>query len=95
MWLKGICSELGFKQDLVEIHCDSQSAISLAKNSVHHERTKHIDYRLHFIRDHITEGTIKVSKIHTSLNPADMLTKGVPGNKFDVCLGILNVTLGG
>lgn len=91
LWLKGICIELGFEQDSVEIHCDSQSAISLAKNSVHHERTKHIDYKLHFIRDHITAGTIKVSKIHTSLNPADMLTKGVPGNKFDVCLGILNV----
>ena len=91
LWLKGICGELGFNQDSVEIHCDSQSAISLAKNSVHHERTKHIDYKLHFIRDHITAGTIKVSKIHTSLNPADMLTKGVPGKKFDVCLGILNV----
>jgi len=43
IWLKGLCSELGFKQDNVMVHCDSQSALALAKNSVHHERTEHID----------------------------------------------------
>lgn len=60
LWLKGIAGELGFLQEQVEIFCDSQSAICLAKNSVHHERTKHIDVRYHFIRDVVADGSLKV-----------------------------------
>ena len=51
MWLQGITKELGFKEHVVTVHCDSQSAIHLSKNSAFHERTKHIDVRLHFVRD--------------------------------------------
>lgn len=42
LWLRGICEEMGFKQNAAEVHCDSQSAIHLAKNNMFHERTKHI-----------------------------------------------------
>lgn len=51
MWLKEIVNELGFQQDMVTIYCDSQSAIHLTRNSLFHERTKHVDVKLHFIRD--------------------------------------------
>ena len=51
IWLRGLAEELGFKQDTVEISCDSQSALCLAKNNVYHERTKHISRKMHFIRD--------------------------------------------
>ena len=50
IWLRGFTSELGYKQDSVRIHCDSQSAISRSKNAVHHERTKHMDTQFNFIR---------------------------------------------
>lgn len=36
IWLKGVCEEWGFKQDAVEVHCDSQSTIYLAKNNMFH-----------------------------------------------------------
>ena len=42
VWLSGQVNELGFKQDSMVLHCDSQSAIHLAKNQVYHARTKHI-----------------------------------------------------
>lgn len=35
IWLKGFCKKLGYNQDSVRIHYDSQSAIYLAKNAVH------------------------------------------------------------
>ena len=38
------------------IQVDNKSAIELGKNPVNHERSKHIDIRFHFIRDHVTEG---------------------------------------
>jgi hypothetical protein len=42
---------------------------------VFQERTKHIDVKYHFIRDVIAEGDIKVCKIGTCDNPADISTK--------------------
>ncbi|CAA7055051.1 unnamed protein product [Microthlaspi erraticum] len=89
IWLKGVCEEWGFKQNAVEVHCDSQSAIYLAKNNMFHERTKHVATKVHFIRDIIAQRDLKVMKIHTSKNPADMLTKVLPGNKFEDCLKTL------
>ena len=53
----------------------SQSAIHLIKNQRFHESTKHIDIRFHFIRDVVEEGAIKVEKVITDDNDADMLTK--------------------
>lgn len=91
IWLKGICDEMGFKKDSVEVHCDSQSALALAKNAVHHERTKHIATKFHHIRDVVAEGDVVLSKIHTSKNPADFLTKAFPRPKFDLCCDLLNI----
>ena len=45
IWLQGLLGELGFEQKYEKVHCDSQSAIQLAKNQVYHVRTKHIDVR--------------------------------------------------
>ena len=37
LWLREFCSELGFDSESFKLDCDSQSAICLAKNSVHHD----------------------------------------------------------
>ncbi|GAA0162525.1 transmembrane signal receptor [Lithospermum erythrorhizon] len=66
LWLWGLLDDLGSKQECVNLYCDSQSAIHLAKNQVHHVRTKHIDLRYHFVRDIIEEGDISLLKIHTN-----------------------------
>jgi hypothetical protein len=73
------------------MHCDSQSAIFLAKNQVYHARTKHINVRLHKIRELIVTGDIVLEKVHTLENPADMLTKPVTIAKFKHCLDLINV----
>ena len=91
IWLRGITNELGIMCSTVKLFCDSQSAIHLSKNSMFHERSKHIDVRLHFVRDIISQGIIKVEKISTLTNPADMLTKAIPVGKFEEALNLLNV----
>ena len=58
-----------------------------------HERTKHIDVRYHFIRGVIAKGDIKVCKINTRDNPIDMLTKLVPGAKFELCSSLVGITV--
>lgn len=92
IWLKGLLGDFGFSHDAVKVWCDSQSTICLSKNSVFHERTKHIATKYHFIRDVIAEGEVEVLKVHTSRNPADVLTKVVPVSKFKSALDMLKVT---
>ncbi|GKB48727.1 hypothetical protein Tco_0899480 [Tanacetum coccineum] len=44
-----------------------------------------IDVRYHWMRDVIEEGLMKLDKVHTSKNVADMLTKVVSGSKLELC----------
>ena len=85
LWLKGLSEELGFGKDSVEIHYDSQSAIALSKNVVFHERLKHVAVRYHFGRDQIKKGVIRVLKISTACNPADIFNQGTCGNRKSHC----------
>jgi hypothetical protein len=77
--------ELGKKRENSRLYCDSESAIHLAKNSSFHSKTKHIQLRYHFIRSILEDGHLKLEKIHTSQNPANMLTKGVTREKLSSC----------
>nr|CAD40121.3 OSJNBa0061C06.5 [Oryza sativa Japonica Group] len=89
IWLKGLYTELCGVTSCINIFCDSQSAICLTKNQMFHERTKHIDMRYHFIRGVIAEGDVKVCKISTHDNPADMN----PATKFEICSSLVGVTV--
>ncbi|CAL1377182.1 unnamed protein product [Linum trigynum] len=91
IWLKGLVDDLGLYHNQAVVYCDSLSAICLAKDQVHHERTKHIYVRYHFLR---IKKRIKVKKVGTANNPADMFTKPVPRGKFEHCLDLLNVLSG-
>ncbi|KAH9779747.1 hypothetical protein KPL71_007827 [Citrus sinensis] len=91
LWLKGLVPELGLEQELVTVNCDSSSAIQLSKNPKYLERTKHVDVRMHFIRDEIRSGVINVIKIPSEVNPADMLTKPLPKIKFRNPLNLIGI----
>ena len=64
----------------VTLFGDNQGAISLSKNPVHHQRSKHIDIRFHFIRDEVQKGSVEMFYIPTEDNMADIFTK--PASKF-------------
>ena len=74
-WLKGILKDFGIVQESVSIGCDNNSALCLAKHQVYHERSKHIDVRLHFIRETTKLEEVTIFKVDTAENPTDMLTK--------------------
>ncbi|KAH9681558.1 CCHC-type domain-containing protein [Citrus sinensis] len=92
MWLRGLLNELWLNQKIVQVFCDNQSAIHLVKNQMYHERTKHIDVKLQFIRDEVGKGTVVVSKIHTSVNLADALTKALPTVKFEFYVNLMGIS---
>lgn len=58
---------------------------------MHHERTKHIDVRYHFIREIVAKKTINLAKLSTRENAACMFTKSLPTIKFKHCLDLLRI----
>ncbi len=73
------------KHESSMLYCDSQSAIHIANKSIFHSNTKHIKLRYHFIRSVLEDGQLKLEKVHTSKNPADMLTKAINIEKLSTC----------
>ena len=86
IWLQFFMEELGHPQKDNYLFTDSQSVIHLAKNSALHSKTKHIQLRYHFIQSVLEDGKLKLDKIHTDDNLADMLTKVVTREKLNSSL---------
>ena len=89
--LIGLIKELGVMQEIITVYYDNQSAIQLSKNQVFYERTKHIDVKLHFIREELSKGSVNIHKISTDENPSDMITKSLLSSKFDHCLELIGL----
>ena len=68
--------------DHIPIKCNNTSAINITKNPVMHSRTKHIEIRHHFIRDHVHKGDIALEFISTDFQLADVFTKPLDENRF-------------
>ena len=80
IWFKVLLEELGHPQSAVEIFEDNQACIKLAKNPQQHSRTKHIQVRYFFIRQHLEDGTIILTYCPTADQLADVFTKILTGH---------------
>jgi hypothetical protein len=65
LWMKQTLRDFGCEQSKIPLLCDNEEAIKLADNPVNHSRTKHIDIRHHFLRDHQAKGDIDVQHVRT------------------------------
>ena len=78
LWARQLLGELGFPQTTPTIiRCDNQPCVNMTDNDVHHDRTKHIDIKHHFIRDHVQKGDVKLLYIPTERQQADVFTKAL------------------
>ncbi|KAK7275147.1 hypothetical protein RIF29_16256 [Crotalaria pallida] len=82
LWMKQQLSDFGLKLDHIPIKCDNTSAINLTKNPVYHSRTKHIEIRHHFLRDHVQKGDCTIDFVSTENQLADVFTKPLPRDTF-------------
>jgi hypothetical protein len=73
------------------VYCDNVSAMYMAANPVQHQRTKHIEIDLHFVRDRVALGEAKVLHVPTSSQFADIFTKGLPTRVFQEFRSSLNI----
>ncbi|GJY96972.1 ribonuclease H-like domain-containing protein [Tanacetum coccineum] len=78
IWILKILKDLKIENLLpVNLHCDSNSVIKIAANPVFHERTKHFEIDLHFVRENILKGVVKTMKVDYANQIADVFTKGL------------------
>ena len=75
----------------VPLFCDNESAIKLANNPVHHQRSKHIEVRHHFLRDHVEKGDIQLFHVRTEKQLADIFTKPLDETRFCALRSELNI----
>ena len=78
LWLQQILSDFGFEQQHpASLWCDNQSSIKLAKDQVQHQRSKHIELHMHFIRNLIHDQVIDVLFFPTKDQVANISTKSL------------------
>jgi hypothetical protein len=84
---------LDVRFEVVTLKMDNQSAISLCKNPVFHEKSKHIDVKYHFTREKVEKGLIDVKYVRTNDQLADILTKPLARLKFHEMRGKIGMIL--
>jgi hypothetical protein len=73
------------------VYCDNVSAVYLSSNPVQHQRTKHVEIDLHFVRERVALGEVRVLHVPTTSQYADIFTKGLPTSVFMEFRSSLNV----
>jgi hypothetical protein len=77
------------------VYCDNVSAVYLSTNPVQqHQRTKHVEIDLHFVRDYVAAGAVWVLHVPTTSQFADIFTKGLPSSTFAEFRSSLNISSG-
>ncbi|GJU89057.1 ribonuclease H-like domain-containing protein [Tanacetum coccineum] len=91
-WIRNLLRELLtplFTTTLV--YCDNVSAVYLSTNPVQHQRTKHIEIDIHFVRDYVASGQVSVLHVPSRFHYADIFKKGMPTALFLEFCSSLNV----
>jgi hypothetical protein len=76
------------------VFCDNLSAVYLSTNPVQHQRTKHVEIDLHFVREQVACGAVRVLHVSTTSQFADVFTKGLPSVVFKEFRSSLNICSG-
>ena len=82
LWIKQQLLDYDLKLGCIPIKCDNTSVINLTKNPVLHSRTKHIEIRHHFLKDHVEKKDVSFEYVNTKSELADIFTKPLPSESF-------------
>jgi hypothetical protein len=91
LWMRQTLRDYGYKLSKVPLLRDNESAIHMVDNPVEHNRTKYIDIRYHFLRDHQQKGDIEIAYVSTHNQLADIFTKPLDEKTFSKLRNELNI----
>ena len=93
--MKQTLRDYGINLNQIPILCDNTSVINLSKDLIQHSRTKHIEIRHHFFRDHVKKGDVVITFVSTENQLADIFKKPFSEEHFIKIrheLGMMNIT---
>ncbi|GKV32028.1 hypothetical protein SLEP1_g40665 [Rubroshorea leprosula] len=83
VWVRQLLAELHvFLSSAPIVLCDNINALYLALNHIQHQRTKHIEIDIHFVRERVASRAILLQHVPSSLQRADILTKALSSTAF-------------
>jgi hypothetical protein len=94
-WLRQLLLELQAPPSWCTlVYCDNISVVYLSNNPVQHQRTKHVEIDLHFVREKVAIGQVHVLHVPTTSQFADVFTKGLLSSVFEEFRSSLNICRG-
>ncbi|GJS18948.1 ribonuclease H-like domain-containing protein [Tanacetum coccineum] len=92
VWLKNLLFEMHAPLSTATIvYCDNVSVVYLSTNPVQHQRTKHIEIDIHFVRDYVASDQVRVLHVSSGFQYADIFTTGLQSALFLKFRSSLNV----
>ncbi|GJT81553.1 hypothetical protein Tco_1055895 [Tanacetum coccineum] len=79
------------KQDCIAMLTAKADAIAISYNAVQHSRTKYINIRYHFIKEHVEKGTVEIYFVGTEYQLADLFTKGLLKERFEYLVHMIGM----
>ncbi|GJX77848.1 hypothetical protein Tco_0324659 [Tanacetum coccineum] len=83
IWIRTQLLNYGFRYNKIPMYCDSKITIAISCNPIQHSRTKHINIRYYFIKEHVEKATIELYFVRTEYQLADLFTKALPKERFE------------
>ncbi|GJT20985.1 hypothetical protein Tco_0890922 [Tanacetum coccineum] len=91
LWMRSQLTDYGFVFNKIPMYCDNKSAIALCCNNVQHSRSKHIDIRFHFIKEHVENRVIELYFVNTEYQLAHIFTKALGRNRIEFLINKLRM----
>ncbi|GKF04090.1 hypothetical protein Tco_0034758, partial [Tanacetum coccineum] len=91
LWMRSQLTDYGLGFNKIPMYCDNKSAIALSCNNVQHSRSKHIDIRFHFIKEHVENGVIELYFVNTEYQLADIYTKALARERIEFLINKLGM----
>ena len=91
LWIKHQREDFNLRYTKIPILCNNTSAINLAKNPIQRSRSKHMEVKHHFIRDHVQNGDIELSFVNIEDQITNIFTKPLAEDCFCYIKNLLNI----
>ncbi|GJW55509.1 retrovirus-related pol polyprotein from transposon TNT 1-94 [Tanacetum coccineum] len=91
LWMRSQLTDYGFGYNKIPMYCDNKSAIALCCNNVQHSRSKHIDIRFHFIKEHVENVVIELYFVNMEYQLADIFTKALGRERIEFLINKLGM----
>ncbi|GKE98573.1 hypothetical protein Tco_0021924 [Tanacetum coccineum] len=91
LWMRSQLTDYGLGFNKILMYYDNKSDITLCCNNVQHSRSKHIDIRFHFIKEHVENGVIELYFLNTEYQLADIFTKSLARERIEFLINKLGM----